>query len=950
MLRRILASGLLVLAGFGAVPSQAAVSHDPSLTWRTLHGKHFRVHFHDHGEPLAHRVAAIAERVHEKLVPLIGWTPGEPVDVVVEGRQDVANGFATFFPSDRLTIYVTAPDEVSGLEDHDGWLELVLTHEYVHILHLDRANGAPAFLRRVLGRNVWLFPNALQPRWLIEGLATWHETDRARGIGRGQSSYYDMLMRMEVVRGVKPVRQINQPVASWPGGHTPYLYGVAFYDYVAAEHGAARIRRMLDTYSDNLIPYRINATSKAALGGNYKQVWPRFEKYLAGRHGARLEAIRRDGVVAGERITHDGYHGGAARALPDGDLVYLRNDGMNEPALMRRAADGQVRKLTAIRPGAHLSAHPRAGVLLAQLDIVRNSNFFYDLYRVDPESGRCTRLTRAGRYPFAAWSPDATRILAVHNESGRHALHLLDARGRKLEVLWSGEPDVTLADPDWSPDGSGAVLAVWRPGSGWNLERFRLADRQFVRLTDDVAIEAHPQHSADGTALLFSSDHGGVYNLRRLEFASGRITTLTNVEGGAFYPTQAGNGPIYYTGNHPEGFDIYRLDTPAARPTPAAPVRPAAAGAPEPVPAAALRIDGYSPWSSLRPRWWLPHVLVDSWRTELGAMTSAWDVLQRHIYYLDAAYDFRNQWVAGSFDYIYDRFDPVFKLHASRYSSISLDANDELERITTSDTFMGEVLLPFRRYRRGLALHAAAYTVRDDDSRVAAGAAPAVERTDNVLGYALTYNSARRYPRSISRSHGMELRLTAETSDAIEGSDYSGEVYTIDGRVFVPLGHEHVLAMRATYGHGSNNPRQFVLGGSQSAGFVPLPLDAALVSSPFNQREYALRGYDSGEFGLTGRRMYTGTVEWRFPVRRIERGIMAPPLAIHQVFGSVFLELGDAWQDGRSPDARHTGAGIEAHAETFLFYDLGIHLRLGYAYGFADNGGSHAYLQLGSSF
>jgi hypothetical protein len=259
-------------------------------------------------------------------------------------------------------------------------------------------------------------------------------------------------------------------------------------------------------------------------------------------------------------------------------------------------------------------------------------------------------------------------------------------------------------------------------------------------------------------------------------------------------------------------------------------------------------------------------------------------------------------------------------------------------------------MLPFQRYRRGLALRAAAYKVRDADGWTAAGVAPAADRDDNVLGYALTYDSTRRYPRSISRSHGLEFRLVAETSDAIEGSDFSGEVYTFDGRIFVPLGREHVLAARATYGSGNGNPRPFILGGSRSAGATPHPLDAALVSSPFNQRELALRGYDSGAAGLVGRRMYTGTLEWRFPVKRIERGFMAPPVAIHEVFGTVFLETGDAWQDGHSPDNRSTGAGIEAHAEAFVFYDLGIHLRFGYAYGFADGGGSHAYLQLGSSF
>jgi hypothetical protein len=931
--------------------AMAAVTHDPALVWRTLHTAHFRVHFHDDGEPLARRTAALAEHVHERLVPLIGWTPADPVDIVVDDRQDLANGYAAVFPSDHLTILVTAPDEIGGLEDHDGWLELLLTHEYVHILHLDRANGAPAVLRRIFGRNVWLFPNALQPRWLIEGLATWHETDRVRGIGRGQSSYFDMLMRMEVANGVKPVRQVNQWIASWPAGHTPYLYGVAFFDFVEARHGVQGVRRLVNAYSDNLVPFRINGTSRAALGGNYDQLWPRFEEYLRERHGTRLDHIRQAGVVAGERLTRDGYYGGMARALPGGDVVYLRVDGRNEPALLRRRPDGTVRCLAAVPPSSHLAVHPRAGALLAQPEIHRNSNLYYDLYRVDLDSGRKQRLTHAARYRFAAWSPDGSRILAVHNGGDRSALHLLDGAGRQLEVLWVGEPDVVLSAPDWSPDGMGVALAVWRPRHGWNLERFLLAERRFEALTQDGTIEAQPAHTPDGRALLFSSDHGGVYNLRRLDLASGNVTTLTNVEGGAFYPSQAEmEGPIIYSGFDASGFDVYRLDAPASLATPPAAPRPASAAPAAPALTGPVAIADYSPFDGLRPRWWFPHLTVDSRRTEVGAMTSAWDPLLRHIYYLDAAYDFSNEWVTGSFDYLYDRYLPMFKLHASRYSKLYLDADDEPERVTTSDTLLGEIMLPFLRQRRSFTARAAAYTVRDDDGWTAAGVTPQPERRDNVLGYALTYDSTRRYPRSVSRSHGVFASVTAETSDALAGSDYSGEVYTADARVLLPLGHEHVLAVRAAYGWGSGQSRAFVLGGSRSAGASPLPLDPALVYSPFNQRDFALRGYDSGQPGLTGRRMLTAAAEWRFPLARMERGFMAPPLALHQLSGSVFAETGDAWQNGRHPDELVTGAGAEIHAETFVFYDLPLHLRLGYAYGFAEGGGSHAYLQLGASF
>ena len=196
----------------------------------------------------------------------------------------------------------------------------------------------------------------------------------------------------------------------------------------------------------------------------------------------------------------------------------------------------------------------------------------------------------------------------------------------------------------------------------------------------------------------------------------------------------------------------------------------------------------------------------------------------------------------------------------------------------------------------------------------------------------------------------MQVSAAAESSDALSGSTYSGEVYTFDGRAFLPLGHEHVLATRLTYGWGTGQPRPFVLGGSRSTEGAALPLDPAVLNSPFDQRRLALRGYDSGLAGLVGRRMFTGSVEWRFPVSRIERGFMAPPVGLSQVYGSMFAETGDAWDNGRHPDNTYSDAGLEAHADVVLFYQMLLHLRLGYAYGFADNGGNHVYLQLGSSF
>ncbi|MEK7759570.1 MAG: hypothetical protein AAB304_08210, partial [Pseudomonadota bacterium] len=92
--QRSIAILLCVLFGPTVFPAQAGVSHDPALTWHTLHSAHFRIHYYEGEEALAQRTVATAERVHTQLSTVIGWQPEEPVDIVLSDRLDVSNGYA----------------------------------------------------------------------------------------------------------------------------------------------------------------------------------------------------------------------------------------------------------------------------------------------------------------------------------------------------------------------------------------------------------------------------------------------------------------------------------------------------------------------------------------------------------------------------------------------------------------------------------------------------------------------------------------------------------------------------------------------------------------------------------------------------------------------------------------------------------------------------------------
>jgi hypothetical protein len=85
-----------------------------------------------------------------------------------------------------------------GLGSYDDGINLLITHELTHVIQLDTAMGAPSVLRRILGRNIFTFPHAFTPGFMIEGLAVYKETNHQAGYARGQSTRYAMLMREEV--------------------------------------------------------------------------------------------------------------------------------------------------------------------------------------------------------------------------------------------------------------------------------------------------------------------------------------------------------------------------------------------------------------------------------------------------------------------------------------------------------------------------------------------------------------------------------------------------------------------------------------------------------------------------------------------------------------------------------------------------------------------------------
>lgn len=197
----------------------------PDEDWRTLTTEHFRVTFPEDLESVGRRAAARAEAAFEELVGPLPDPGGGRIDLLVTDNSDLSNGFAQVRPSRRITVYAVPPTDGLQLAYYDDWLELVITHELAHVLHLDHTQNVIGTVGRGLfGRapTDWpLFPELATPDWVIEGLATWYES-RFTGAGRVKGTFHEMQIRTAVLEGrFEGIGEASGRSPVWPGGTAP---------------------------------------------------------------------------------------------------------------------------------------------------------------------------------------------------------------------------------------------------------------------------------------------------------------------------------------------------------------------------------------------------------------------------------------------------------------------------------------------------------------------------------------------------------------------------------------------------------------------------------------------------------------------------------------------------------------------------------------------------------
>jgi hypothetical protein len=563
----------------------------PNQAWRVIESAHFRVTYALGLDSLAARAAVAAESVGIVLTRDLGPPPAGKVDLVLSDDTDDSNGYAAFFPSNRVTLFAHPPADEVLLGDFDEWIHGLLAHELTHTWQLDRTSRVGRALRTGLGRLPFgwpLFPVIGAPNWFIEGNAVSFETELT-GRGRLAGRIHEMMLRTALLEGhAEPYDRVSNPTSSWPAGNRAYAFGSLFVDHLARLHGPDVRAQMTASCAGAVVPppLAFDRVAKHAFRRSFSGSYRDWQRDLAVQYGMLRDSLTSAGLTPTEVLAEGGAWSGPTRFSHDGRyLVYHRSD-WRRPAMAVILDLESRREHDLWRHDASANYAWLAGgdLLTAQPEVRETYRPYSDLWRIRPD-GHARQLTHGARLDDPDVCLRTDEAIAVENGRGTTRLVMVHLAKGLILRRFPSPPEVVWAHPRWSPDGS-RIAAERLSGGSRDIVVLDRNGNVRVEITGDRACDAYPAWSPDGRFVIFASDRTGIWNLFTaamdatadgsgvmtdaadvVQPAGGvsatehpRLRQVTNLLGGALQPDVSPDGKwIAFSSYHADGMRIERI-------------------------------------------------------------------------------------------------------------------------------------------------------------------------------------------------------------------------------------------------------------------------------------------------------------------------------------------------------------------------------------------------------
>lgn len=586
---------------------------DSAKDWQTFETENFRVHFTPEYRQWALSSAREMEVVRQLIKDQQGRVLTEKVDAYIVDPYNAANGFALpLSHRPYMAFFATPPQSDSIIANSSSWQQLLVLHEYVHLVHLAQKSRSKWRNNVANWYDIFDASQINGERWVSEGYATLLES-KLTGRGRLFNNQVEAIIQQFARQGALPsYKQLNSGDDSFMSGSMAYLVGVRYLKWLEENYGEDTLDAVWTRWA--AVEQRdFEKAFKGVFPDTAKNLYQRFVAeytYKAMQYEAQLTALSNTDSHSQLWLDLTGYIS-APSLSPKGDYLAIvetkRNDEGSTTKLQVYKTSDNTKKAeefskeatelleddpqdiadkapsvfkrevayTLNQRNSRGIKNPRwldqDTIIYGASSLASKNSYHQDVFSWHLPTNTIKQLTTSANIRRFDISKNGQYLIAERSRVGTSQIVKVSLAPESI-----GEITAELTTPsfeqvydfprlrptsDSSPSDSFAYVSS-SLNNKWQLKVRQLSSEQeqIIPLPENYQFLSYPEWSEDGQTLYFVAGLNNATRLYQYEFSNKTLSAVTSGEQVITWPMVQGDNKLLHLAINAQGPDVYQLD------------------------------------------------------------------------------------------------------------------------------------------------------------------------------------------------------------------------------------------------------------------------------------------------------------------------------------------------------------------------------------------------------